>query len=68
MKSENFVKNTETELASKTINQIKNVAQEEKIKPDVQTEIKAENKININIFEDLIEICSKKKRSNLNTS
>ena len=45
-KSENFVKNTETELTSKTINQIKNVAQEEKIKPDVQTEIKAENKIN----------------------
>ena len=61
LKSENFVKNTETELTSKTINQIKNVAQEEKIKPEVQTEIKAENKININAFEDLIAICSKKK-------
>ena len=45
LKSENFVKNTETELTSKTINQIKNVAQEEKTKPEVQTEIKAENKI-----------------------
>ena len=65
MKSENFVKNTETELTSKTINQIKNVAQEEKIKPEVQTEIKAENKININAFEDLIEICSKKKEIKL---
>ena len=65
LKSENFVKNTETELTSKTINQIKNVAQEEKTKPEVQTEIKAENKININAFEDLIEICSKKKEIKL---
>ena len=65
LKSENFVKNTETELTSKTINQIKNVAQEENIKPEVQTEIKAENKININVFEDLIEICSKKKEIKL---
>ena len=64
-KSENFVKNTETELTSKTINQIKNVAQEEKTKPEVQTEIKAENKININAFEDLIEICTKKKEIKL---
>ena len=65
LKSENFVKNTETELTSKTINQIKNVAQEEKTKPEVQTEIKAENKININAFEDLIEICAKKKEIKL---
>ena len=65
LKSENFAKNTETELTSKTINQIKNVAQEEKIKPEVQTEIKAENKININVFQDLIEICSKKKEIKL---
>ncbi len=65
LKSENFVKNTDTGLTSKTINQIKNVAQEEKIKPEVQTEIKAENKININAFEDLIAICSKKKEIKL---
>ncbi len=65
LKSENLVKNTKTELTSKTINQIKNVAQEEKTKPEVQTEIKAEDKININIFEDLIEICSKKKEIKL---
>ncbi len=65
LKSENFIKNTETELTSKTINQIKNVAQEEKTKPEVQTEIKAEHKININVFEDLIEICSKKKEIKL---
>ena len=61
LRSENFAKNTETKLTSKTINQIKNVAQEEKTKPEVQTEIKAEHKINISAFEDLIEICSKKK-------
>ena len=65
VKNENFVENTETELTSKTINQIKNVAQEEKTKPEVQTEIKAEYKININAFEDLIEICSKKKEIKL---
>ena len=65
LKSENFAKNTETKLTSKTINQIKNVAQEEKIKPEVQTEIKTENKININAFEDLIEICTKKKEIKL---
>ena len=64
-KSENLVKNIETELTSKTINQIKNVAQEEKTKPEVQTEIKAEYKININVFEDLIEICKKKKEIKL---
>ncbi len=65
LKSENLVKNTENELTSKTINQIKNVAQEEKTKPEAQTEIKSENKININAFEDLIEICSKKKEIKL---
>jgi DNA polymerase-3 subunit gamma/tau len=65
LKRENLVKNTETELTSKTINQIKNVAQEEKTKPEVQTEIKAEHKININEFENLIETCMKKKEIKL---
>ncbi len=64
-KNESLVKNTEGELSSKTINQIKNIAQEEKIKPEVQTEIKAEYKIKINAFEDLIEICSNKKEIKL---
>ena len=65
LKSENLVNNKETQLTSKTINQIKNVAQEEKTKPEVQTEIKAEKKIYINAFEDLIEISSKKKEIKL---
>ncbi len=64
-KSENLVKNTESELTSKTINQIKNIAQEDENKPEVQTEIKTENKININTFEKLIEVCSKKKEIKL---
>ncbi len=65
LKSENLVNNKENELTPKTINQIKNVAQEEKTKPEVQTDIKGEKKININAFEDLIEICSKKKEIKL---
>jgi len=65
IKNQNQAKNTENELSSKTINQIKNVIQEEKTKPEIQTEIKAENKININVFEDLIEICLKKKEIKL---
>ncbi len=65
LNNENFVKNTENELTSNTINQIKNVVQEEKTKPEVQKEIKAEHKININEFEYLIEICAKKKEIKL---
>ena len=65
LKNESLVKNTENELSSKTINQIKNITQEEKTKPEVQTEIKAEYKIRINAFEDLIEICSNKKEIKL---
>ncbi len=64
-KSENLIKNIESELTPKTINQIKNIAQEEKTKPEVQTEIKAQHKVKINAFEDLIEICSKKKEVKL---
>ncbi len=60
--SEILVNNTESEMSSKTINQIKNIAQEEKSKPESQKEIKAENKMQLQSFEDLIEICIKKKR------
>ncbi len=64
-KSENLDKNTESESTSKTVNQIKNIAQEDKNKPEVQSEIKAENKTNINTFENLIEVCSNKKEIKL---
>ncbi len=65
MNSVDSVKNTESASSAKIINQIKNISQEEKIKPEVQTEIKAEHKSNINSFEKLIEICTKKKEIKL---
>ena len=54
LKSENLVKKNENELSPKTINQIKNVEQEEKNNPEVQTDVKGENKINLKSFEELI--------------
>ena len=51
--------------SNKIIDQIKNISQEEKNKPQVQTEIKAESKILINSFDDLLFICSEKKEIKL---
>ena len=51
--------------SNKIIDQIKNISQEEKNKPQVQTEIKAENKILINSFDDLLLVCSEKKEIKL---
>ena len=50
---------------TETINQIKNVAQEIKAKPELQTETKADKKILINSFNDLIKICNSKKEMKL---
>ncbi len=53
----------EIDIKSKTINQIKNISQEKDIKPKAISEkIK---KIEINSFEELIEICSLKKEVRL---
>jgi DNA polymerase-3 subunit gamma/tau len=51
--------------SNKIIDQIKNISQEEKNKPQAQTEVKAENKIFINSFDDLLVICSDKKEIKL---
>ena len=51
--------------SNKIIDQIKNISQEEKNKPQVQTEVKVENKILINSFDDLLLICSEKKEIKL---
>ncbi len=51
--------------SNKIIDQIKNISQEEKNKPQAQTEIKAENKILINSFDDLLSICYEKKEVKL---
>ncbi len=65
IKIDNSTENKETNISSKMINQIKNVSQEEKTKPEVQTEIKADKNFIIKSFNDLIEICSNKKEIKL---
>jgi DNA polymerase-3 subunit gamma/tau len=50
---------------SKTVNQIKNIAQEEKQKPEVKPEIKAIDKNLINSFADLLSVCTSKKEIKL---
>ena len=51
--------------SNKIIDQIKNISQEEKNKPHAQTEIKMENRIFINSFDDLLAICFEKKEIKL---
>ncbi len=48
-----------------TINQIKNVIQEKKIKPSSELETKSDNKILINSFDDLLRACVLKKEMRL---
>ncbi len=50
---------------SKTINQIKNIYQEEKSKPEIHKEVKSEKKIFINSLEKLIQTCFDKKEIKL---
>jgi DNA polymerase-3 subunit gamma/tau len=50
---------------SRAINQIKNVAQEEKHKPDLKQEVETIDKNLINSFEDLLDICTRKKEIKL---
>ncbi len=65
IKIDNSIESKETDISSKMINQIKNISQEEKSKPEVQTEIKANKNFIIKSFNDLIEICSNKKEIKL---
>ncbi len=50
---------------TKAINQIKNITQEKKNKPDTQTDIKAEDNSFIKSFEQLLKICTEKKEIKL---
>ncbi len=50
---------------SKIVNQIKNIAQEEKQKPEVKPEIKAIDNNLINSFDDLLFMCTSKKEIKL---
>ena len=56
---------TSKELKIDTINQIKNITQEKKNKPEIQKEIKAEDKNLIYSIDDLIEICDEKREMKL---
>ena len=62
---ENNEKKTSISLKSETINQIRNVAQEKKAKPEVKSEAKALDTNKINDFEKLLEICNDKKEMKL---
>ena len=53
------------ELKNDAINQIKNITQEKKTKPEIRKEIKEEKKNLIHSFDDLIDICNEKKEMKL---
>ena len=61
----NKEKNIVSELKGEVINQIKNVTQEKTVKPKIDKEIKAEGKISINSFNQLLNICNEKKEIKL---
>jgi len=58
-------KEQEFENNSRIVDQIKNIAQEDKHKPEVKPEIKAIDKNLINSFDDLLDICTQKKEIKL---
>ena len=65
-----FEKNIEernilSETKNEPINQIKNISQNRKIKPENEKEIKAENTISIDSFDELIKTCIEKKEIKL---
>ena len=65
LESAAFPKQTDIENVTQAIDQIKNIAQEKKIKLEIETEIKAIDKSLINSFNDLLDACSEKKEIKL---
>ena len=61
IKKTSFISDFKTD----TIDQIKNITQEKKKKPDLDTEIKDEKKTSINSFKQLLEITTEKKEMKL---
>ena len=67
---ENFQKNSEekkikSDLQNDAISQIKNVTQEKKISPELQTEVKSEKNFTIESFDQLIDVCARYKEMKL---
>ena len=58
-------KDTLSDIKTDTVNQIKNVSQEKKIKLELQSEIKAEGNILISSFDKLLNVCFEKKEMKL---
>ncbi|MDA9664689.1 DNA polymerase III subunit gamma/tau [Candidatus Pelagibacter sp.] len=58
-------KEIEIENTIKTIDQIKNISQEEKNKPEIDANVKAIDKSLINSFDDLLNVCSQNKEIKL---
>ena len=58
-------KTIETNFQNEAIDQIKNITQEKKIKSEIQKDVKAQNKISINSFNELLNYCSEKKEIKL---
>jgi DNA polymerase III subunit gamma/tau len=54
-----------SDFKNDAVNQIKNVTQEKKIKSETKTEIKAIDKIKINSFYELLDLCTQKKEMKL---
>ncbi len=65
LKETNQEKDNLSEFKKETINQIKNVTQEEKIKPELQTKMKIEGNTSISSFDKLIEVCTHTKEMKL---
>ncbi len=65
----NQIKNDKINLSSdsnnEVIDQIKNITQEKKIKPEAQINYKSQSNLSIDTFERLIQICSEKKEIKL---
>ena len=57
--------NSTQDLKTDPVNQIKNIAQEKKINHETQTEIKAEDKMQINSFDELLKACNENKEIKL---
>ena len=65
LESAAVLKQTDIENVTQVIDQIKNIAQEKKNKPEIETEIKAIDKSLINSFNDLLDACLEKKEIKL---
>ena len=57
--------NNISNIKNDTVSQIKNVRQEDKVKADLQPDMKFGNKVLISSFRELVEICVKKKEMKL---